>query len=66
MPDGVTSIGSNTFISCTSLKSITIPASVKTIGLSAFYLCDNIVIYGKSGSAAQTYAKENDLKFVVR
>ena len=34
---GVTSIGDNAFRQNSSLTSITIPASVKSIGLSAFY-----------------------------
>ena len=37
--DGITYIGSNAFFSCTNLESVTIPASVKTIGMCAFWGC---------------------------
>jgi len=36
IPSGVSSIGSQAFVSCTSLASITIPASVTSIGSHAF------------------------------
>ncbi|OUM68891.1 hypothetical protein PIROE2DRAFT_3271, partial [Piromyces sp. E2] len=36
---GVTSIGKNAFIDCTSLTSITIPDTVETIDSRAFYRC---------------------------
>lgn len=39
IPDGVTSIGTNVFYSCTNLVSVVIPNSVKTIGDKAFYGC---------------------------
>ena len=38
----VTSIGSNAFRNCTSLKSITIPNSVTEIGKLAFYKCTSL------------------------
>ena len=40
--DGVTSIGSTAFESCTSLTSVTIPDSVTMIGSSAFYGCTSL------------------------
>ena len=64
IPDGVTSIGDDAFFDCKSLTSITIPESVTTIGDRAFYGCYNLIIYGKIGSVAEKYAKENDIKFV--
>ena len=45
--DGVTSIGTNAFIDCKSLKDVEIPASVTSIGAGAFANCSsltNIVI----------------------
>ena len=73
---GVTSIGFHAFYNCNNLTSITIPASVTDIGTGAFgFLHDkenssdvkvpNFIIYGESGSAAETYAKENELTFRI-
>ena len=42
IPDGVTSIGDDTFEDCISLTSITIPDSVTSIGSSAFYDCTSL------------------------
>ncbi len=64
LPETVTEIGSSAFTYCTELSSITIPASVTTIGSGVFYKCDNVTIYGVPGSAAHTYAVENQIPFV--
>lgn len=42
IPDSVTSISSDAFNGCISLKTITIPAGVKNIGDYAFYSCENL------------------------
>ena len=39
---GVTVIGQNAFQSCTSLKSVTIPAGVKTLESSTFAFCEEL------------------------
>jgi hypothetical protein len=62
IPEGVTTIENSTFSECSSLTSITIPKSVTTIGTDA--LPQGVVIYGYSGSYAETYAKENGYDFV--
>ena len=75
IPNSVTSIGWYAFCDCTSLTSVTIPDSITSIGPSAFgfywdneagdYLkVDGFTIYGYKGNAAETYAKDNDFKFV--
>ncbi len=64
---GVTEVGSMAFFGCESLKEITIPKNVKTIGECAFgfaYQPITLTIHGVKGSAAETYAKENDLTFI--
>ncbi len=40
--EGVTSISNNAFYNCTSLGSVSIPASVQTIGAYAFQLCSSL------------------------
>ncbi len=42
IPDGVTSIGSRAFYSCSGLTSVTIPNSVTSIGYGAFSGCSGI------------------------
>ncbi|MEE3405356.1 MAG: leucine-rich repeat domain-containing protein, partial [Acutalibacteraceae bacterium] len=63
IPDSVTSIRESAFSGCTSLTAITIPDSVTSIGNGAFYECTGLTISGKSGSYAETYAKENGIPF---
>lgn len=71
--DGVEVIEDNAFIAIPNLKSITIPNSVKEMddcGLgidvddnSNDVLMENFKIYCKKGSAAETYAKGNNIKY---
>ncbi len=63
IPDNVISIGFQAFAGCTNLNKITIPNSVIRIGNNAIYSSDKITIYGYTGTAAETYAKENGFKF---
>ena len=42
LPDGLTSISSNAFASCSNLSKIVIPNSVTTLGSSAFHSCNNL------------------------
>ena len=42
IPEGVTTIGSYAFSSCTNLASVTIPDGVTTIGGNAFSNCTNL------------------------
>lgn len=72
--DGVETIESTAFFGCDELKSVTVPKSVKTMdgcGLGLEYedddnqnaAIDGFVLYGAKGSTAESYAKENNLKF---
>ena len=75
IPDTVTTIEEDAFYKCKNLKSVYIPSSVTEIGAHAFGYydtgesfdgydkVDGFAIYGKKGSAAETYAKNNGFKF---
>jgi len=63
IPEGVTTIDGYAFEESTGLISITIPNTVTTIGYNAFLNCSSLVIYGDTGSYAETYAQENSIPF---
>ncbi|WP_051588957.1 leucine-rich repeat domain-containing protein [Ruminococcus sp. NK3A76] len=63
LPDGVKSIGGSAFLGCPGLKSVTIPNSVTSIGDDAFNGCDVVTIKCNSGTAAEKYAKEKNIKY---
>ena len=76
LSEGLESIGDEALIGCTSLKSITVPKSVNEIGENAIAMTYNndgegyvpvsgAVIYGYTGSAAESYADENGIEFVA-
>lgn len=79
MYDGIKFIGSDAFTNCCSLKSITIPLSVKGIqehGLGYRYSNEtqqgedllepikDFIIYGYTGTVAETYALKNEFTFI--
>ena len=64
IPNSVTSIEEGAFSDCFSLTSINIPNSVTSIGEGAFSYCTNLKIYCEQGSAAETYAKANNIPVV--
>lgn len=72
--DGVETIEPDAFFGCDELKSVTVPKSVTTMrecGLGLEHedddnqntAIDGFVLYGAKGSTAESYAKENNLKF---
>ena len=62
--DGVTAIGNGAFADCFNLNSVRIPPSVTMIEKNAFNHCaSRLIIYGETGSVAQTYAEENGIAF---
>lgn len=64
IPNSVTNIGMAAFHGCSSLTSIDIPNSVTNIGENVFSGCTNLKIYCEAGSAAETYAKQNNIPVV--
>ena len=58
LPKGLTKIGSQAFMNATGLEKAVIPESVTSIDNSAFSYPDKMTIYGKTGSYAETFAKE--------
>ena len=63
--EGVTTIGVRAFYLCKELQTICIPASVSYIDYVAFSGCEKLCIHAPTGSYAETYAKENNIPFVV-
>lgn len=61
--DGVQTIGEYTFGDCSKLEKVYIPESVTNIENLAFTPY-KATIYGYRGSAAEEYAKTNNIKFV--
>ena len=73
LPANLTRIEKIAFVNCNYLKSIKVPETVTYIGKMALgYISDpggdtkisGFTIYGKSGTAAETYAKREGFKFV--
>ena len=61
----VFAVGSSAFVGCTSLAQAHIAPQVAVIGQSAFAaVAKSFTITGTRGSAAQTYAVENGVRFV--
>ncbi len=64
--NGVTEIGSLTFMNCNNLKKAVIPESVTNIGSMAFYGCaSDFKIYCFRNSKAHEYAVNNSIDFVI-
>jgi hypothetical protein len=62
--DGTTLINSHAFSGCSLLTSVTIPMDTIISSNGAFWGCENLTIYGYTGSMAQYYAKNYDIPFV--
>ena len=64
IPDSVKYIGASAFAYCTSLEKIVIPESVTKLCDPFYFNSPTLTIYGEAGSAAEQYAKENDILFI--
>jgi hypothetical protein len=65
IPESVTDIDRGAFKGCSNLTHLYIPESVISIMNGAFDGCNNLVLYGKTGSYAETYAKEKNISFII-
>lgn len=66
IPDSITRLEAGTFGDCYSLNKITLPPTVTSFGSDVFFWCNNLYeIWGEPGSAAETYADENNLIFIA-
>lgn len=63
--DTVTRIGDSAFYGCSNLEKAVIPASVTTFGDGVFSNCEKLTIECYTGSAAETYAKENSIPYTL-
>lgn len=70
LPKTIVSIGSNSFFGCDKLKSVVIPETAEKIAEKSIGYSSNgetisgFRIYGTSGTAAETYAHENNIIFI--
>ncbi len=62
---GASVIKKGAFTNCPQLKTVIIPESVTAIGENVFLDSDQVTIYGKSGSYAETYANANKIPFAA-
>ncbi|MBQ8424631.1 MAG: leucine-rich repeat domain-containing protein, partial [Clostridia bacterium] len=65
IPSSVTKIWDGAIRDCDKLQSVVIPSTVAEIGEDNFTDCPNIVLYVESGSVAEKYAIDNDLKYEI-
>ena len=66
LPETVTTIGSKAFANCSVLSYIYIPESTRSIASDAFLNDANLVILGKAGSYAETFANNNGFVFQTK
>lgn len=62
--DGLKTLDPFAFAYCNSLEIVTIPKTVTAMGENVFYgIADQITLYVKAGSTAETYAEENEISY---
>ena len=66
IPSTVTEIRFGAFSGCSALHALEIPESVKTLGNGVFGGCTQLVLTVTEGSAAHTYAKNNNIDYIVK
>lgn len=65
LPDGVEEIGNSAFADCSDLQTITIPASVVSVGDGLLVDSEQAIILCSSGSMIQSYADEYKLQYIT-
>jgi len=60
IPAGCRSIAARAFQDCPDLWQVRIPESCSSISDNAFLNCKEVLIYGKTGSAAEEYCRTHD------
>ena len=64
LPDSVMSLGHHAFYQCSGLTSAIVMNASMELGNSAFEQCSSdLVMYGRAGSTAHTYAEANGITF---
>ncbi len=53
------------FAHCEEMESIFIPSSVSCIGKSAFYECENLIVYCAKNSYAESFCKQNEISYII-
>ena len=61
----ITQIGDRAFAGCNTLTLVKVPATVQSIGSGAFDGCGQLVLLCENGSAAETYAIENNILYLA-
>ena len=76
-PEGMAAVNEYAFFNCTALTEVVLPLSITEIGEVAFGYwfdaeneyalerVDSFTVFGYEGSAVQTYAQENEFRFVA-
>ena len=64
IPEGVTEIGDEVFCNYSDLRNIFLPKSLVKIGDDVFRKYKKLTIHAPAGSYAETYAKENGIRFI--
>lgn len=64
IPEQVVSVDSEAFCNCTGLEALYFPKGIKEIEPDILKGCNQVVIYGYQGTCAETFAKENNMKFI--
>ena len=65
LPHRITTINGNAFKECPELREITIFRNAATINTTAFPYMHLLTIYGVTGTYAETFANDNNIKFVA-
>ena len=64
LPHKARTIGQNAFADCPNLVAVYIPAATRSIHEQAFGSLQTLVIFGKTGSVAETYAAAHGYVFI--